>query len=237
VYCEDHLRLHGHECHIRGCSEPLVGDTRVCNNPAHQQAWKQHRKRFAVQSHMSARRVIARRPLEAAPWRPDIPNQVHPAHDEPEGEEHASQYSHYFVAGHFWCVETMMRPCGVVLAWDLWDKSESVSKIAAFIQKHHPTPETKAAYYAIDKGCQLLRHLLISGKWADFRHTSRIIVDAYHYRTHRLDDHLCRTHCNPAPLNGSAPNLVIQETTNGSTVFRRAFNTEVRGLPCFDADC
>ena len=34
--------------------------------------------------------------------------------------------------------------------------------------------------------------------------------------------------CNPAPLNGSAPNLVISETdSQGCVNYKRAFNTQV----------
>ncbi|KAJ6550224.1 hypothetical protein B0H19DRAFT_1298759, partial [Mycena capillaripes] len=40
-------------------------------------------------------------------------------------------------------------------------------------------------------------------------------------------DILCRLWCNPAPLNGSQPDLVIvEEDANGTTRQTRAFNTE-----------
>jgi len=44
--------------------------------------------------------------------------------------------------------------------------------------------------------------------------TTHFIVDSYHYINHQTDDYLCRKWCNPAPLNGSAPNLVIAATDN-----------------------
>jgi len=38
---------------------------------------------------------------------------------------------------------------------------------------------------------------------------------------------MCRTYCNPAPLDGSAPNLVIEaETKDGKKYLKRAFNTQ-----------
>jgi hypothetical protein len=52
-------------------------------------------------------------------------------------------------------------------------------------------------------------------------------VDAWHYIGHRATDILCRLWCNPAPLNGSQPDLVIiQEDGNGIRHQTRAFNTE-----------
>ena len=42
----------------------------------------------------------------------------------------------------------------------------------------------------------------------------------------RVTDHLCRSWCNPAPLDGSAPNLVILDyDKHGQPYYKRAFNT------------
>ena len=44
---------------------------------------------------------------------------------------------------------------------------------------------------------------------------------------HRTTDYLCRKYCNPAPLNGSAPNLVVVEQDRyGHSHYKRAFNTQ-----------
>jgi hypothetical protein len=41
-------------------------------------------------------------------------------------------------------------------------------------------------------------------------------------------DYLCRKWCNPAPLNGSAPNLVVVENdAHGNPHYKCAFNTQV----------
>jgi hypothetical protein len=149
------------------------------------------------------------------------------AHDAEQDDVEDDEQDNYFSPGRFYCVELMVRPCGMPIAWDLFDKSESPSKIVNFIERHHPTIQDKFSYYCVDKGCQILRHLLASKRWEDFRHSSRIIVDAYHYRNHRTDDFICRKYCNPAPLNGSAPNLVVEVNDGGVTKFKRAFNTIV----------
>jgi len=69
---------------------------------------------------------------------------------------------------------------------------------------------------------------LANGSWEEWKETTRLIVDAYHYTNHRVSDILCRTYCNPAPLNGSAPNLVIEaQMDDGTKYLKRAFNTQV----------
>src|SRR6266508_1315961 len=63
--------------------------------------------------------------------------------------------------------------------------------------------------------------------WNEWKSATRFIVDSYHYTNHCATDEICRTWCNPAPQNGSAPNLVgDQIDKNGNTVKVREFNTE-----------
>jgi len=42
---------------------------------------------------------------------------------------------------------------------------------------------------------------------------------SYHYINHGTSDYLCYKWCNPAPLNGSAPNLVVVEYDININVF------------------
>ena len=50
----------------------------------------------------------------------------------------------------------------------------------------------------------------------------------YHYiNNHPTTDYICCKWCNPAPLNGSAPNLVIVENdVNGNPHYKCAFNSQ-----------
>jgi hypothetical protein len=81
----------------------------------------------------------------------------------------------------------------------------------------------------IDKACVVLHTAITNGSWERvWKNTTRFIVDSYHYFDHRTDDYLCQRWCNPAPLNGSAPNLVISDTdSQGHVIYKRAFNTQV----------
>lgn len=97
------------------------------------------------------------------------------------------------------------------------------------------------SFIAYDRACQLLatieqqpdlHHWLTDAKW---------ICDAFHFAGHsRSQNVLCRTFCDPAPLDGSAPDLVVpmveerrrrrradDDEEGPKRVYRRAFNTEV----------
>jgi hypothetical protein len=75
---------------------------------------------------------------------------------------------------------------------------------------------------------ELLSALALEDIWKE---TSCFIVDSYHYINHQTSDYLCRKWCNPAPLNGSAPNLVIvTDDANGNSHYKCAFNTQVCSL-------
>ncbi|KAF6742058.1 hypothetical protein DFP72DRAFT_994661 [Ephemerocybe angulata] len=53
------------------------------------------------------------------------------------------------------------------------------------------------------------------------------IVNIYHYNNHKHSDELCQTWCNPTPIDGSNPNLVIQELDHAGVLqWKRAFNTQ-----------
>ncbi|EJD32881.1 hypothetical protein AURDEDRAFT_77399, partial [Auricularia subglabra TFB-10046 SS5] len=54
VCCKEHHELYAHLCHVKGCSERIVKDTRAC--AGHQREWRQHQERFARQSVLGMRR-------------------------------------------------------------------------------------------------------------------------------------------------------------------------------------
>jgi hypothetical protein len=125
-------------------------------------------------------------------------------------------------------VETITAPCGVVIAWTKFAKSESPTNILNFLLSVYPTAELRPDYICIDKACLVLRTAIAGGTWLIWKATTRFIVDSYHYINHRRQDYLCRTWCNPAPLNGSQPNLVrVEYDRDGVAHYKRAFNTQV----------
>ena len=188
----------------------------------HQAEWTRFKSSSGRQKVSGFRRML-RRPGENLVWQPATESNVQP-HDEDMPEV---QYSNYFTPRRFYCIETICAPCGVVIAWTKFAKSESPTNILDFLKTVYPTKESRPTYICIDKACLLLRHCMNEGSWDMWRKSSRFIVDSYHYINHRVTDFLCRKWCNPAPLDGSAPNLVIVEyDQDGIPHYKRAFNTQ-----------
>ncbi|KAM6493446.1 hypothetical protein JOM56_011580 [Amanita muscaria] len=167
-------------------------------------------------------------PDETLPWMPAAPQprQVQ-QHDEEQVEQQDHRTKDHFTPPRMYCVETICAPCGVVVGWAKFAKSESPTNILNFLELVYPEKERRPSYICIDKACMVLKTVVNNPDWGEWLDTSRFIVDAYHYINHRASDDLCRTWCNPAPLNGSAPNLVIAErNAQGQLYYKRAFNTQ-----------
>jgi hypothetical protein len=114
-----------------------------------------------------------------------------------------------------------------VIAWAKFAKSESPTNILSFLETVYPTEESRPDYICIDKACGVLHHIITEGGLDVWGKTTRFIVDTYHYTNHRVPDFMCRKWCNPAPMDGSAPNLVIVEyDKDGIPHYKCAFNTQ-----------
>lgn len=207
---------------MHGCTNQKVAQTQAC--PGHQEEWKKHLQKHNQHTFTGIRRVL-RRANENLPWEPSITANVQP-HDKPGTER---QRKIYFIAPRFYCVETVCAPCGVVIAWAKFAKSESPTNILAFLQQVFPTEQSQPAYICIDKACLVLCTAIANGSWdAIWKKTTRFIVDSYHYINHRSTDAMCQKWCNPAPGDGSAPNLVVvEQDEQGIQHYKRAFNTQV----------
>jgi hypothetical protein len=151
-------------------------------------------------------------------WNEYVEWEVQPHDGDEEAPE--AQKKNYFSPARFYCVETICAPCGVVIAWTKFAKSESPTKILKFLKDTYPNKETRPDYICIDKACQVLKRSLNNGSWEEWK---EIIVDAFHYCNHCVKDWLCHMYCNPAPLDGSAPNLVIEVETEGCKISEASF--------------
>jgi hypothetical protein len=166
-----------------------------------------------------------RRPDETMPWMPAAQQTREQPHDSEPNERRNTR--DHFTPPRFYCIETICAPCGVVIAWAKFAKSESPTNILNFLNAVYPNDDTRPAYICIDKACLVLRTSVSNGSWERWKNTSRFIVDSYHYVNHRATDDLCRKWCNPAPMDGSAPNLVLVERDQrGNPYYKRAFNTQ-----------
>ena len=211
------------------CDNQKVENTKACAQ--HQREWDKHVQNHTQQSFNGARRML-RRPAENLPWNP-APQSYSQPHDELAPEP---QRGHYFTPSRTYCIETICAPCGTVIAWAKFAKSESPTKILEFLESVYPTEESRPDYICIDKACAVLRTAVANGSWDRiWKKTTRFIVDSYYYTNHHTTDELCRKWCNPAPQDGSAPNLVIvAQDATGTLYHKRAFNTQVQYCIIFD---
>jgi hypothetical protein len=222
-----HEHQFGAQCHIPDCTNVKTKGTQACRY--HQSEWNKHVQQHKRNTASGARRIFKQR--EVHPWEHQVEANEQ-RHDEP-AEELAKK--NYFSPARFYCVETICAPCGVVIAWAKFDKSESPTNILAFLETIFPTEESRPAYICIDKACLVLHTAITNGSWeSTWMKTTRFIVDSYHYINHRTSDYLCRKWCNPAPLDRSAPNLVVVEKDkDGKDYYKCAFNTQVRHIIMF----
>ena len=204
----------------RRVTVPPTQGTQACQQ--HQHAWQ----RFVANQRQHAlggyRRAL-RRPDETLPWMPQSTANVQPHDENQERQRRANN----FTPPRFYCVETICAPCGVVISWAKFAKSESPTNIMSFLEKVYPTEESRPSYVCIDNACLLLHSCVRSSNWDEWEKTTRFIVDTYHYSNHHATDELCQKWCNPAPMNGSAPNLVIADRTiQGQLYYKHAFNSQ-----------
>jgi hypothetical protein len=75
-------------------------------------------------------------------------------------------------------VETIYAPCGVVIGWDKFAKSESPTKILNFLNAMYPTQDSRPD--CIDKACLALQTAVTNNSWDVWSQTTRLIVDSYH---------------------------------------------------------
>ena len=222
IFCAEHEALYGNRCRVQNCRNLKEPGIQTCAQ--HRGLWNSHVTRFGRSSLLGVQRMVRRSETENLPWMSSTPEHNVQPHDQPESAQPQRQT---FTAPRFYCVETICAPCGVVIAWTKFDKSESPTNILNWLDTVYPDVSSRPDYICIDKACLLLRHAIRSGRWNAWKNTTRFIVDSYHYINHRNTDDLCRTFCNPAPLNGSAPNLVVVEQDRfGHPHYKRAFNTQ-----------
>jgi len=208
-----------------GCTRDKLEGTQACRY--HASSWKQSVQDRSKATINGICRML-QRPGERHEWQRLSEGAIPRPHDEDIDIEPTQRRKNYFSPNRSYCVETACAPCGVVLAWTKFAKSESPTNILNWLEELFPVKEERPAYICIDKACQVFKTALGKQKWRDWKETTRFIVDSYHYINHKATDIICRIWCNPAPTDGSAPNLVgefIDE--DGNVVQFREFNTQV----------
>ncbi|GAA5959082.1 hypothetical protein JCM10213_008671 [Rhodosporidiobolus nylandii] len=137
-------------------------------------------------------------------------------------------------------LQLLVSACGCPLAWSKFSSGETSSAIISFLSSVYSQQSDSVSfpsYIAYDRACHILRSLAspadFSSSFPSFLRDSRLIVTAFHRQSHPADDALCEEFCNPTPLDGRAPDLVVpfrekrkrRDGKKRERTFERAFNT------------
>ncbi|KAJ7884489.1 hypothetical protein B0H13DRAFT_2235352 [Mycena leptocephala] len=222
--CEAHLDLQN-VCGIIPCGRAVhsVGAL-TCDDQSHIDWHKRYEDRFHRLSFPGAQRVIRRQNGEDSATRgPSLQVQLQALGDTP-GED----VVHSFKAKSIYCLQTIQWACGMPIGWGKCYRVESTPQVLSILNEiWKDNPQSRPSFMVYDKACDLLRHIVTQDPTDLWLQTTKFIVDAWHYIGRRSTDILCRTRCNPAPTNGTQPDLVLTaEDDNGVVHQTRAFNTE-----------
>jgi hypothetical protein len=210
----------------------------ACELPSHQHWYQDYLKRFSRLTWGTVTRIIRRTVNREhgqitgaqqtnSTEHPSLTN-LHPQLPQgPHGED-GGAVVHRFRAGTTYCVQTLQWACGVPIGWGKCYDSEGVSQVFAILNRLFPEqdPQSRPSFLFYDNACRLLAHIVTHHQTSSWLQSTRFLVDAWHYVNHRATDQLCRFWCNPAPADGSQPDLVITKEENGQTLTVRAYNTE-----------
>src|ERR1700678_4842619 len=159
VFCSIHEIQYGAKCRVIGCLSSKVNGTQACHQ--HKAEWSKYEFSHKPAIYSGMKRIL-RQPGENVPWQPAT-ERVSQLHDEPAPDIQTSK--NYFSAKQFYCVETVCAPCGVVIAWTKFDKSESPTQILKFLESIYQTEESRPDYICIDKACVVLHTAITNGSW------------------------------------------------------------------------
>ncbi|KAJ7448204.1 hypothetical protein B0H11DRAFT_2333518 [Mycena galericulata] len=221
-FCRDHLEMRN-ICGIIPCGLPVHSPGAVtCSNQVHKEWHGKYLNRFSRLSFPGVQRVIRNQS--------NTPSQTVNLHSElPElNGVSGDAVMHTFRARTTYCLQTVQWSCGCPIGWGKCYNSESSSQVLAIINNiWEAHPDSKPSFIAYDDACNFLRHIVTQDPNSAWLATTKFIVDAWHYIGHRATDILCRVWCNPAPTNGSQPDLInVHLDDNGQPHTTRAFNTE-----------
>ncbi|TEB19736.1 hypothetical protein FA13DRAFT_1758075 [Coprinellus micaceus] len=237
-FCSEHAGLNS-VCGIIPCERPVAERGELtCDNEAHRNWYRAYHSRFKRLTFPGVQRVLRRQgsnrlgeahiPDHGSRPTLSVEGGLPPLNDTPGGE-----VVHTFRAQSVYCIQTVQWACGMPIGWGKCYRSESTPQVLAILDRiWEGKEEMKPSYLAYDDACDLLRHIVTQNAHSTcVPHTwltsTKFIVDAWHYIGHRATDALCRLWCNPAPMDGSQPDLIIgQEDASGRVHATRAFNTE-----------
>ncbi|KAF9062248.1 hypothetical protein BDP27DRAFT_1385184 [Rhodocollybia butyracea] len=229
-FCKDHIVHYSSICGIIPCGQPVhTPGALTCDNPSHKSWYQAYSQRFKRLTFPGVQRVM--RKQKDTNGNSSIGQRSHTFQvDLPplEGNGPDERVVHTFRAQTVYCIQTVQWSCGIPIGWGKCYRSESLPQVLSIIDHiWEQYPSFRPGFLAYDDACDLLRHIVTQDSQSPWLTSTKFIVDTWHYIGHRATDVLCRLWCNPAPTDGSQPDLVrILEDGNGVKHTTRAFNLE-----------
>lgn len=258
--CTKHAAERSGLCGIVACMKKAQKNSGACRSKTHQSLWKTfqqvhtrgsygNHKRVQRREHGEARRggshkkeewEVSGAKMKSSVANPaDDPEQTIPHHrQDPATSTTQSETTpnprtaNLWQFRHLYCIETISRPCGCIVAWSKFPTSEGPSAIVDMVEGTF-SEEDRPAYIVIDKACRIVdmlqgkKELRGPGAWEKWCETSRWKVDIFHWFNHK-NDPICEEWCNPSPNPLDDPNLrlIIEGIDDDETHYQNAFNTE-----------
>ena len=161
--CETHHIQYATQCLVRDCTNNRVEDTSACHT--HQPEWNKYTKYHTCNVQSGIHRML-QKPRESQAWNPQRRGPNRWRHDDDDDDDEEPPPSpNFFGPARYYCVETICAPCGVVIAWTKFARSESPTNILKFLEDVYQTEASRPDYIYIDKGCKVLRTAVRNGSW------------------------------------------------------------------------
>ena len=147
------------------------------------------------------------------------------------GETPGDQVVHTFCSKSVYCIQTVQWACGIPVGWGKCYQSESLPQVLSILDRIWSWfPHKQASFLIYDQACDLFQHIVTQNPQSSWLTSTKFIVDAWHYIGHQTSDLLCCLWCNPAPANGSQPDLILTSVDDNGNVHSTYRNS--RAIQC-----
>ncbi|KIM75798.1 hypothetical protein PILCRDRAFT_798649 [Piloderma croceum F 1598] len=191
-YCPSHDGHH-HICAVEGCLQPVASRSSpddsarlTCDIETHAALEKQHKQRVDSDAAQPTAEEVEEMEFDgntdsACPNKPEVGNH---------------KICALFGRRHTHNKQIMVRPCGIIVAWQTFFGSETTPQTVDMIHKVFRIEHSMPNIIFYDNNCGLYRHLVAVGD--NLYKTVGLPVDVFHWQCkHRKSDIECSVHCRP----------------------------------------
>ncbi|KAK7013419.1 hypothetical protein R3P38DRAFT_2639092 [Favolaschia claudopus] len=191
-FCQAHLNM-TNICGIIPCGRAVRSPgSLTCDIQSHVDWHREYENRFSRLSFAGVQRVLRRQQENDGEGNPELQVELPVLGNTPGNE-----VVHTFRAKNTYCLQTVQWACGYPIGWGKCYRSESLPQVLQILENIWADyPDSKPGFIAYDNACSLLRHIVTQDPNSHWLASTKLIVDAWHYITHRATDLLCHAHGN-----------------------------------------